>query len=192
MKRRKLGEILLDRKHCSDRELKETVEEQQRYGGQLGELLLASGAVEKDVLVGVMQEVLGIPYRDCAEVMPDDNALTCINVWLAKKHCVQPLRVVGKVLQVVMAEPQDIAALDELRFASGLEIQAFFGFRGEILQAIRRSYGEDAEAPALAARWNRRKVISSSSTAVPAWRTAPPWRSSRTSCVGGRRKPCSS
>lgn len=42
-----------------------------------------------------------------------------------------------------MAEPQNLAVIDELRFISGKEISPLLSFRTEILAAISRNYPDD-------------------------------------------------
>ena len=56
--------------------------------------------------------------------------------------CALPLGGDGKKLIVAMAEPQNLQFLDELRFTSGLEISPRFSFRQDVLEGIRRFYGE--------------------------------------------------
>jgi len=56
-----------------------------------------------------------------------------------------PLVYEGTRIITVMAEPQNLRALDELRFLSGSEIVPRLGFRGEINEAIQRCYGEIEE-----------------------------------------------
>ena len=46
---------------------------------------------------------------------------------------------------VVMAEPQNVTTIDELRFTCGKDISPRFGFRAEIHSAIVRNYGHFEE-----------------------------------------------
>ena len=49
-----------------------------------------------------------------------------------------------------MAEPQNLKALDELRFITGVDVVPRLGFRSEIEEAIKRCYAELEPAEAVA------------------------------------------
>ena len=59
---------------------------------------------------------------------------------MAVRLDILPVRMEQSRLIVVMAEPQNVATIDELRFTRGKDISPRFGFRAEILSAIVRNY----------------------------------------------------
>ncbi len=108
---------------------------------RLGELILERGLVEKAALIEALEDVSHVPYLDCTTVECDPNALLLIPVALAYRLNALPIAIEGLNLVVVMAEPQNIAIIDELRFSTGKDISPRFAFRAEILAAIQRNYG---------------------------------------------------
>ncbi len=56
----------------------------------------------------------------------------------------------GRRLVMVMAEPQNLHVLDELRFITGMDISPRLGFRTEITAAIERCYAEKSAEEAAA------------------------------------------
>jgi type IV pilus assembly protein PilB len=62
-----------------------------------------------------------------------------------------PLHCQGNKLVVVMAEPQNLAFLDELRFSTGMDVVTRLAFRSEILAAVEKWYGAAEEAEATVA-----------------------------------------
>ena len=142
--RKKLGELLLKRSLISAAALVQAIEEQKSREVLLGELLLQRGLVRRDELAAAVAEVTGTPYMDCKEVQPDLKALRLIARPLAERYVCLAVERLPKALVVVMAEPQNLLALDELRFRTGLEIHARFAFRDEILTAIERCYLQHA------------------------------------------------
>ena len=60
---------------------------------------------------------------------------------MARRCCAVPLAMDGTKLVVVMAEPQNLQLLDELRFKCGMIIEPRLGFRAELESAIERFYG---------------------------------------------------
>ena len=140
MGRRKLGELLRERGHISAADLTKAIEVQKTKLVRLGEVLFERSLVDKDSLITALSEVSGVSYVDCLTVEPDPQALKFIPAKLAERHCALPLRIDGRRLVVVMAEPQNLDSLSQLRFSAGCELSPRFGFRKEIQPAIRQHY----------------------------------------------------
>ncbi len=153
MKKKRLGEILRERNQVSVENLDKAIQDQQGKLGHLGELLLQRGAVSKADLVSALTEVARIPYFDCTSVEVDTATLRLISASIARSCCALPLETAGKKLVVVMAEPQNLHFLDELRFKSGMQISPRMGFRAEVEAAIAINYASaESEAAAAAAK----------------------------------------
>ena len=149
MKKKRLGEILRERNHVSVENLDKAIQDQQGKLVHLGELLLQRGAVSKSDLVSALLEVSRIPYFDCHSVEVDAATLQLISATMARSCCALPLETVGNKLVVVMAEPQNLRFLDELRFKSGMQISPRLGFRSEVEAALAINYAS-AESEAAA------------------------------------------
>jgi type IV pilus assembly protein PilB len=152
MKKKRLGEILRERNHVSAENLDKAIQEQQVKLVHPGELLLQRGAVSKADLVSALVETSRIPYLDCHSVEVDAETLQLISATMARSCCALPLQTVGNKRVVVMAEPQNLRFLDELRFKSGMQIPPRLGFRAEVEAAIALNYASaESEAAAAAA-----------------------------------------
>jgi len=143
MKKKKIGEVLQDRGKISAADLQKVIGEQQGKVIHLGELMLERGLVAKEDLGAALEEVSRIPYVDCASTVPDLGALRMVPRSMAERLCVLPLRTEHKRLIVAMAAPQNLAALDELRFTTGFEISPRLSFRTELQQAINKHYATE-------------------------------------------------
>ncbi len=142
MKRKRLGEVLEDRGDISSANLQKLVDEQQGKVIRLGELIHERGLVDKAALIGALEEVARVSYFDCQDIQCDKSVLDSIPKAMAVQMVVLPVRMERSRLVVVMAEPQNIAMIDELRFATGMNISPRLAFRSEILEAIARNYGQ--------------------------------------------------
>ena len=148
MKRKKLGEVLRERGKISPEDLLRVIEEQQGKVIHLGELMLERKLVAKNDLVEALSEVSRIPYVDVGAVQVDPEALKLIPPTVALRFCIMPINFEGNRLVVAMAEPQNLHAIDELRFLSGADVVPRIGFRTEIKDAIVKWYHLDsAEIP---------------------------------------------
>ena len=145
MRKKKLGEILRERGLISADDLSKALEEQQRKLILLGEVLLERNLVSRENLVLSLEEVTKVPYIDCGSVTVDPKALKLISHDVAIRHCVLPVALDGNKLTVVMAEPQNLQAIDELRFRTGRVISPRLGFRKEIVSSIDRHYHNPGE-----------------------------------------------
>jgi hypothetical protein len=144
MKKKRLGEALHERGKITAADLEKVIAEQQGKLIHLGELLLDRGIVAKTDLASALEDTSGTPYLDCAEVTPTPEALRLIPQAMAERLLALPIRIEQERLVVAMASPQNLAALDELRFKSGREISPRQSFRSEIQAAIAHSYGGDS------------------------------------------------
>jgi type IV pilus assembly protein PilB len=144
MKRKKLGEVLRERGKISPEDLLRAIEEQQGKVIHLGELMLERGLVAKNDLVEALAEVSRIPYVDVGTAPIDPEALKLIPSTVALRFSAMPISFEGNRLVVAMAEPQNLHAIDELRFLSGSEIAPRIGFRTEIKDAITKWYHLDS------------------------------------------------
>src|SRR5580658_5036919 len=122
MKRKKLGEILQDRGQISAEDLQILFMEQEGKMVRLGELILERGLVDKPALVKALEEVSRVPYLDCTAIKCDLEILQSIPKAMAVRLDILPIRADQGRLVVVMAEPQNVTTIDELRFTSGKDI----------------------------------------------------------------------
>ena len=143
MKKKRLGEVLQERGQISAASLQQLFQEQAGKVIRLGELILERGLVDKSALIEALQEVSRISYLDCSTVRCEKKALQAIPGLVAKQLAILPIRVENSGLVIAMAEPQNLAVIDELRFISGKEISPLLSFRTEILAAISRNYPDD-------------------------------------------------
>jgi type IV pilus assembly protein PilB len=142
MARKRLGDLLQERGRVSHTDIENAVQEQRGTSLLLGELLLQRGLVSKDELIAALQEITRAKYVDCKDAQISPDALSLISKSVASRCSALPLSVEGRRLVIVMAEPQNLATIDELRFFSSMDISPRLGFAPEISEAIERHYGQ--------------------------------------------------
>jgi type IV pilus assembly protein PilB len=86
--------------------------------------LVSSGlAAGRDIAIAASQE-FGVPLLDLEAVQPDLDAVKLVSDKLLQKHRVMPLVRRGKRLFVAVSDPTNMHALDEIKFQTGLSIEA--------------------------------------------------------------------
>ena len=140
MARRRLGDVLRERSQITAEVLDQMVSEQTKTTMLLGELLLLRNLVPKDQLVSALEEVTHFRYMDARTISIDQTLLQLLPYASAAKYAAIPVARSGGDLVVVMAEPQNLRQLDEMRFLVGCKILPRLGLRGEIEEAISNAY----------------------------------------------------
>jgi len=144
MKRKLLGEILIDEGLISEEQLKAGLEKQKREKGlKIGEALVALGAVtEEDVAKAVWQQ-RQIPYVDLDSYALDPNVIELVPEKVARAYTALPLFKIGNALTVAMADPLNLIAVDDLRSKTGCEIEPVISTEGKITRCLDHYYRMD-------------------------------------------------
>lgn len=152
-KRAKLiGQLLMDSGILAPAALQDALEEQERSGRRLGEVLVRKGVVDETDVAKALAAQLAVEFV-APPFRPQAKALAKVQPRLARAKGVLPLSLSGRRLQVAMADPLDGNALDELRFQSGCHVQAVVAPPSAVAQGVREAYG--GELPELLSRLGR-------------------------------------
>ncbi len=116
-----------------------------RDGGGLALRLVAHGGVDEAALVQVLADECRLPIIDPGAVAVPPEGLAAVPHALARKHQLVPVALDGALLTVAMADPTDTAALDELRFLTGLDVLAAVAAPTAVRDAVTRLYGDAPE-----------------------------------------------
>jgi type IV pilus assembly protein PilB len=136
--------MLLDESLIAPGQLEQAIGEQRRTGELLGAALVRLGYVTDDVLIGCLHRQLGLPMVESGEIVAEEDAIALVKEDLARKYVAMPVRIDGRsTLQVAMADPLNIAAIEDLRFHSGMFIQPVLARPASIQEAIERYYHLD-------------------------------------------------
>jgi type IV pilus assembly protein PilB len=139
---RRIGDLLIDRGAVTEDDVRRALVVQRGSGKPLVEALLEMGVVERGVLRETLAEQLDVPAIDLAVTAGDPTILDIVPKPKAFQLRVIPLFMIGSQLTVAMAEPNDLAKLDELRFITGKEILPVLALRDEIERHLTVYFGE--------------------------------------------------
>ena len=117
--RMRLGEMLLEQGILDQATLDRALEIQKSTGRKLGTVLMQEGLLAEDVLLGFLRRQLNVDVVTSADLVIDDAAWKRVSEDLIRKYTVLPLKIQGKELTLAMADPFNIVAIDDLRFATG-------------------------------------------------------------------------
>ncbi len=142
----KLGKLLLGAKLITEQQLTEALATtKQKGGGRLGSTLVKMGFVEEEKLLGFLAQQYRVQAVDLKMYQNIDPAIIkLVPVELVKKHMVLPLKRVGAVLTVAMADPTNIFALDDLKFRTNYTIEPAIAGEAALVECIKKYYGGSA------------------------------------------------
>jgi type IV pilus assembly protein PilB len=136
----KIAKKLLESALVSQDQITRAVEVQQAEGGSLGYNLVKTGAISEMAYAEFMGQVYNIPAVDLEEKAPPEEVAALIPTEVATKFQVIPVHRQGRILTVAMANPDNIFAIDDIKFITGLEVRPVVATESAIKRAIDRLY----------------------------------------------------
>jgi len=136
----KIAKQLLESSLISQEQLELALKEQGKSGGSLGYNLVKTGAISEKAFAEFLSQIYQVPAVDLDELEPDENSIELIPSEVATKFQVVPVKREGRTLTVAMANPDNIFAIDDIKFITGLEVRPVVATETAIKRAIDRFY----------------------------------------------------
>jgi type IV pilus assembly protein PilB len=140
MKRKNIGDLLVEKSYITPEMLKAAMAEQASSGKRLGAVLVDRGLVTEDQLMETISQRLGIPQVSLSLMVLPPHAVQKISAETARRYTVIPIFFIGNTLTLAMADPLNIIAIDEIKYQTGCEIKRAVCRSSEIKQAIDQYY----------------------------------------------------
>jgi len=146
--KKRLGELLLEAGVIDQTQLQSALGHQRRWGMKLGQALLDLKLVTEPQVVAALARKFGYEVAHLAAVQPGpvlDAAMKLVPRDVAAKHTLLPLTADTNTITVAMADPTNIAVVDELSFRTGRRVKVSIAGERELAAVIRRLYfGDEA------------------------------------------------
>ncbi len=139
--RKRLGETLVSLRLVTQAQLSRALETQKSSPAPLGTILVEQGAVTEELLLNALAAQLGVrAWR--LEVNPaDKTAVARVPRTLCRAHQVLPVATQGDLLILAMVNPHDIDAIDAVRNATGMRVEAVLADAARLDNAIDMVHG---------------------------------------------------
>jgi type IV pilus assembly protein PilB len=113
--------------------------------------LVANGLADaREIAIAASQE-FGVPLLDLSAIQPDLDTVRLVSDKLLSKHRVLPLVRRGKRLFVAVSDPTNLHALDEIKFQTGLSVEAVIVEEDKLQQIAGKTIEQvDTQMPGLA------------------------------------------
>jgi len=130
VKRKRLGELLVEAGFISKEQLNHALEEQKISKEKLGQTLMRLGYITEDILIEFLSKQYGTPSINLFREVIDEKVVNMIPRNVAEKHKAIPVGFKSnggtKKLIVAMANPSDLEAINTLAFITGYSIDPIF------------------------------------------------------------------
>ncbi len=139
--RKRLGELLLDAKKLTEKDLLRALTEQKKYGEKLGKVIVKLGMLSEKEIIDTVSKQLNIPIVDIKDMEIPEDVISLIPADMAKNSMVIPIMRHHNVLKLAMVDPLDIDAMDNVARHVVMEIEPLILPEGELRQALEKYYG---------------------------------------------------
>ena len=140
-----IGQMLVQAGYLDALQLRAGLAHQTRWGGRLGEAFVHLGFVTEEVVLAQVARQHGVPYVQIGNRNVESAVVRLVPEKVIRARCIFPIARAAKqrrgLLVVATSQPQDLAVLDEVAFATGMAVRAALASDRDIEQAIERHLG---------------------------------------------------
>ena len=143
---RKIGQIMVDLGFLDESQLWDILEEARTNGVRVGQVAVSRGLVTEEQLLQAIAEQHHLRVVNFEEEKPTPQAVAMVQQAMAEVYKILPLKYENAKLTVVMADPSNLQALDDLRNFLGIQdVEAVLALPRQIEEAIKTAYAGTQE-----------------------------------------------
>ena len=140
----RLGDLLVGQKMITEEQLKKALEDQRGTGRKIGEVLVDDGFITEEMIAQALHMQLGMEVVQLGGIAIPKEVRSLVNVDILKKYVVVPFELDpynANILHLAMADPMDIAAIDDISIVTNMQVEPYIATTRDILATIDRCYG---------------------------------------------------
>lgn len=138
--RRRLGDLLVASGKLNQRQVDAQLKKQKLSGKRLGELLIEDKLLTEDDILEALELQLEIPRINFEQIIVDKDAVMLIPQSLATKYTLIPIGFEKGKISIAISDPLNIFAIDDVKIATGFDVDINLASKEEINNAINRYY----------------------------------------------------
>lgn len=142
--KKKLTDLLVEAKLVFPQDMEKAVKIQAETRGNLKDILLREGFVKERDLLALLSKELFVPYLELSKYKIDPSVLALIPEKISRQYKVLALSKIGNVLSVIISDPLNIFAIDDLKAITGYDIDIVLGSEKEIMKVLDKFFATTA------------------------------------------------
>jgi type IV pilus assembly protein PilB len=140
----RLGDLLQRRGDLTAAQLATALEAQREHSGALAYHLVKLNLISEEDLLAILEREYRLPVVDPASLDIPKDVLALVPQTLVIKHHLIPTSLSRSTLTLVMADPSNLVAINEIKFLTGYDVKIAVASPAAIAAAIDRHYNNDA------------------------------------------------
>ena len=136
----KLGEVLVNQGVISEDMLAQALQEQKTDGEKIGATLIRMGFVSEEEMLNALAKYFGVRSVNLKAKQPNEAVLKLLPGDIAAKYMAVPVSRFGRKLTLAMVDPHDVTAIQDIKFATGFEIEPVVANFEDIAKIIENHY----------------------------------------------------
>lgn len=136
--RKKLGSILIENGLITEEQLTQALAEQKLSKDKLGKILVRHGYISDEQLLEVLEFTLGVPQVQISRMDIDPETVKLLPTNMISKHRILPLSVNQSRMTLIMVDPLNFEAIDDVRIVTGLDVVPVLASEKEMDAAIQQ------------------------------------------------------
>ena len=141
-----LGQILKEMGKISELDIQEALQTQKDKGGAIGKILVDKGLVNDDDIRLAIARQSGMEPVDLGEVVMTADLLDMVPAHVAETYQVIPVDFDGSVLTLALADPQNVSALDDMKFMLNVDVKGALSDPAAVEAALEKYYSDRSES----------------------------------------------
>lgn len=137
--RKRLGDLLVEAGAITQQQLDFALANKPK-AEKLGDFLISENLLTEQQLIEVLEFQLGVPHISISQFMIDPELVQLLPKDLAKRSLIMPLTREKNKLLIAMADPMDYFAIEEVRMATGCQIETCIATKDDLKRAISKYY----------------------------------------------------
>lgn len=137
--RKRLGDLLVEAGVITSDQLEYALTNKSN-DEKLGDFLIRENYITEQQLIEVLEFQLGIPHINLNQFAIDPEVIQLVPAELAKRAKIIPIRRDKNKLFIAMADPMDYFAIEEVRMATGCQIETSIAAKDDLYRTITKYY----------------------------------------------------
>ena len=146
-RRARIGDVLVEAGLVRPEDVEAALAEQrQQRGRRIGELLVEMGVVSEESLARTLADKFHLPFIDLDDCLIDPEAVRAVPRAILEKHRILPIEVDEREITVAIADPLDMEPIDLLRFHRRGRVREVVASPSQITRYIAGLFSEGASS----------------------------------------------
>src|SRR6266513_488985 len=146
MNNKQVAELFVEQHVLQPSQVEDVLNEADLNGKSIAQAMVDSGFVDEHGFYQTIATALGTDFVDLSDREIPATVVKLIPSGLARLHRALPIEMQRNTLRVALADPLDLRAAEDLRFALGKDVDVVVAPTGQIEERIKQYYGTETSS----------------------------------------------